>query len=148
MIPLCSQVWQGEGRGMVQPGEQPECGGLKVHAWELSIEEGSAYLSTQTCGPRCSYRDPYGRLDDQEGAPEEHPYHTTFPMTDMLHMEPIPVTVGMATDCPAYPVDEKGITTGEPPHMHDRGHESGSHWIQHPTHCDCDWWPVVTPKPI
>lgn len=101
----------------------PDCVGWDEHRWTLSIEEGKPSLSTEPCGSGCT-PDQLGDL-----------------MEFLVLAGDLPVTVRLATDCPAYPVDEWCRPTG--PKTLLPGYEMGSHYIAHGTSCDCNWWPVV-----
>lgn len=108
------------------PVPEPTCVGWSQHQWTLAIEEGQVTIHTDPCGETCEV----GII----GLGDYHEY---------AHMEPIPVTVAMATECPAYPTDDNCVPNG--PKVPMRGYESGSHYIAHGTRCDCNWWPVIVP---
>jgi hypothetical protein len=109
----------------VEAVSEQRCIGRIAHQWTLSIEEGKVTLTTEQCWEGCPAADSIGDS------------------LDWLTMAPIPVHVNMATECPAFPVDDECVPTGPPERM--KGYESGSHYIAHGTRCDCNWWPVVRP---
>lgn len=108
---------------------------IKKHEWKFGIEEGDWHVSSPSCGPECRFL--WGG--------DKHPARVTLgDEREWTYMPYIPVTVRMATECPAYPVDDDQVPTGPAKPM--GGYESGSHYIAHGTRCDCNWWPVIRPS--
>ncbi len=108
------------------------CIGLAEHSWSLAIEEGQVSVVTNRCSEGCSFG---------SCAEADQPMVGLGEVADFLCMAPIPVRIVMATDCPAYDTDDGGVPTGPVKRM--GGYESGSHYIAHGAHCDCNWWPVA-----
>jgi hypothetical protein len=100
-----------------------KCIGIPNHEWKLFLDGGKVILVTEPCYQYCKAQ------------------KAIYDNMVFVESPGLEVNVDMATECPAYEVDDNGVPTGSPIPI---AHNDNNYIEVHGEDCECVWWPVVT----